>query len=142
MPTAVQHERGPRKPKLHPGSLMGHPSMNHHSSHIQSKDSLKLSPPGHSKFQLQVSPSSVFTPLSLCGSSGSSSGAARSPLSSGLEPPPPPPPPPPFFQPPGGLAPPPGLLHILMSAEKCQVIHYLINYIVQSNWRDCVIIHD
>lgn len=112
-PTAVQHERGPRKPKLHPGSLM-HQGMSHHQQHVQPKESLKMSPAGHSKFQLQVSPTSMFTPLKPLSLGGSSAGSAppASPLPGGpIEPPPP------FFQPP----PPPGLLHILMSAEKCQV---------------------
>lgn len=114
-PIAVQHERGPRKPKLHQSALMAPPHLSHHLM----KDSLKLSP-GQTKFP---SAGSVFSkPLGGGGGSSGSSGRPGSPLGRlgsplGLDQPPPPS----FFQPASSLAPPPALLHILMSAEKYQV---------------------
>nr|CAI5830920.1 unnamed protein product [Callosobruchus analis] len=109
---AVQHERGPRKPKLQPsGSGTSAESKllasHHHHLHHQGQ------PPAH--------PFPHFGGL-----------FAPPPLKAlGLPPPPPslsgsPPrmdnglPLPPMFSPPHPPPPPPGLLHILMSAEKCQ----------------------
>ncbi|XP_068910730.1 protein dissatisfaction isoform X2 [Tenebrio molitor] len=109
---AVQHERGPRKPKLQPSS---NPQM-------------QPSPVGHGLQQhmpvgdnkLPTSSSSLHFPPGLFG--------PPRPLKALTLPPPPVPSPtshidalpPSMFHPPA-LPPPPGLLHILMSAEKCQV---------------------
>lgn len=129
--TAVQHERGPRKPKLH--------HHHHHHHHHPLKDSPQ--PINHQRqpSQIQLSTEHMIQK--------SSSAYPKPPMDTPLPPvpppppsqqhqqqqPPPPPPPPtatllpptppqgPVFlgqqQPP----PPPGLLQILMSAEKCQV---------------------
>ncbi|KAG7306053.1 hypothetical protein JYU34_008629 [Plutella xylostella] len=104
---AVQHERGPRKPKLHSmGPLALPPPHSQHKPHP-----LKLSPPSP---YTQLSPPFNFqfhmslpepAPLSTASSAGSSGAAAVSPL----------PLPDPFL-----TAPPPGLLHMLMSSDKCQ----------------------
>ncbi|KAH0820026.1 hypothetical protein GEV33_002765 [Tenebrio molitor] len=110
--SAVQHERGPRKPKLQPSS---NPQM-------------QPSPVGHGLQQhmpvgdnkLPTSSSSLHFPPGLFG--------PPRPLKALTLPPPPVPSPtshidalpPSMFHPPA-LPPPPGLLHILMSAEKCQV---------------------
>ncbi|CAH1970674.1 unnamed protein product, partial [Acanthoscelides obtectus] len=110
---AVQHERGPRKPKLQPSSTSTSSeskllaSHHHHHLHHQGQ------PPAHPFPHF----GGIFAPPPL--------------KALGLPPPPPslggsPPrmdnglPLPPMFSPPHPPAPPPGLLHVLMSAEKCQ----------------------
>ncbi|KAI8422619.1 hypothetical protein MSG28_006401 [Choristoneura fumiferana] len=109
---AVQHERGPRKPKLHMGTLaLPHPIPHAHKPHA-----LKLSPPSPYaplpqtfNFQFSLSGVSEAAPLSAAssaGSSGAGGAGAASPL---------PLVPDTFLHPP-----PPGLLHILMSSDKCQ----------------------
>ncbi|XP_049821560.1 protein dissatisfaction isoform X2 [Aethina tumida] len=118
----VQHERGPRKPKvqssanpqLHPGNAVGHPGLHHHASGADNKLQTATSTSFHFTSGLFGPPIHPLKGLSL--------------------PPPPQPPPPPLSSPnghidaphlpsmfhPPSLPPPPGLLHILMSAEKCQ----------------------
>lgn len=121
---AVQHERGPRKPKLQQSSG----NQLHHSAPLQHPfqhngppgADTKLPPAGAFHFN-----PGLFAP-------------PHHPLKGLVLPPPPPQPP--VSSPPGvdaaiatsgfslpvfhhaALPPPPGLLHILMSAEKCQVI--------------------
>ncbi|XP_028037793.1 photoreceptor-specific nuclear receptor [Bombyx mandarina] len=111
---AVQHERGPRKPKLHAGALssLPPPSM----THAHKPQVLKLSPPSPYaplslpqplNFQFSLRGMNEPAPLSAASSAGSSAAGtgACSPL----------PLVPDSFLPP----PPPGLLHILMSTDKC-----------------------
>ena len=108
---AVQHERGPRKPKLQPSS---NPQMQPSSV----AHSLQQHMPVGDK--LPSSSTSLHFPPGLFG--------PPRPLKALTLPPPPVPSPtshidalpPSMFHPPA-LPPPPGLLHILMSAEKCQV---------------------
>ncbi|XP_030746012.1 nuclear receptor subfamily 2 group E member 1 [Sitophilus oryzae] len=122
---AVQHERGPRKPKLqqltHNNGQQHQPS-NSHSSHtvqlpLPEGASSKIAPSTAGSFQF--APAGLFVPQ-------------HHPLKVLTLPPPPPvgSPPnghiepngtvaPPLFHHPH-LPPPPGLLHVLMSAEKCQ----------------------
>ncbi|EEZ99270.2 dissatisfaction [Tribolium castaneum] len=107
---AVQHERGPRKPKLQ----------------ASSNQQMQPSPVGHS---LQQHMTTVGDKLPTSSSSlhfaPSIFGPPRPLKALTLPPPPVPSPthidalPPSMFHPPT-LPPPPGLLHILMSAEKCQ----------------------
>ncbi|KAJ2950072.1 hypothetical protein O0L34_g11411 [Tuta absoluta] len=109
--TTVQHERGPRKPKLHALGGLPPPSLGHtHKPHA-----LKLSPPSPYaplaqpfNFQFSMSGISDGAPLSTASSAGSSGAGAGavSPLPLMPEP----------FLPP----PPPTLLHMLMSSDKCQ----------------------
>ncbi|XP_041988451.1 protein dissatisfaction, partial [Aricia agestis] len=108
---AVQHERGPRKPKPHNslGSLP--PPLHTHKPHA-----LKLSPPSPYtslpqpfNFQFTITSPNDSAPLSAtssAGSSGAGGAGAVSPLPLITEP---------FLAPP-----PPGLLHMLMSSDKCQ----------------------
>ncbi|KAL1509407.1 hypothetical protein ABEB36_004150 [Hypothenemus hampei] len=125
---AVQHERGPRKPKLQqlPGISNSHPpsSSIHHSSHplqlpLPEGSSSKITPTsGGAPFQF--TPNTLFVP-------------PHHPLKVLTLPPPPTvgsPPgghlengavaPPSLFHHPHIPPPPPGLLNVLMSAEKCQ----------------------
>ncbi|KAJ0175487.1 hypothetical protein K1T71_008646 [Dendrolimus kikuchii] len=119
---AVQHERGPRKPKLHVGAMGGLPPSAMGSlpppslTHAHKPHPLKLSPsspfaPLAQPFNFQFSMTSISesAPLSTASSAGSSGAGgvgATSPLPLVPEP---------FLAPP-----PPGLLHILMSSDKCQ----------------------
>ncbi|KAJ8917165.1 hypothetical protein NQ315_012657, partial [Exocentrus adspersus] len=123
---AVQHERGPRKPKLQPPASSQ--QLHHHSPPL----GLPHLPPstlssGDGKMSSVATSSGAFH----FGHSVFAAAAAAShhPLKA-LQLPPPPPAGPqqhplvdglplPMFHPPA-LPPPPGLLHILMSAEKCQ----------------------
>ncbi|XP_026315451.1 photoreceptor-specific nuclear receptor [Hyposmocoma kahamanoa] len=109
---AVQHERGPRKPKLQHGlGGLPPPSLATHKPHA-----LKLSPPSPYpplpqpfSFQFSISGMTDSAPLSTtssAGSSGAGAAGAVSPLPLVHES---------FLAPP-----PPGLLHILMSSDKCQ----------------------
>ncbi|XP_045534716.1 protein dissatisfaction [Papilio machaon] len=116
---AVQHERGPRKPKLHSGGLGTlAPPLAHTHAHAHKPHALKLSPPSPYaplpqpfNFQFSLSGVSEPAPLSAASSAGSSGAGggggagATSPLPLLAEP---------------FLAPPPGLLHMLMSSDKCQ----------------------
>ncbi|KAL4716363.1 hypothetical protein ACJJTC_006725 [Scirpophaga incertulas] len=112
--TAVQHERGPRKPKMHAGALGALPPPP--LAHAHKPHALKLSPPSPFaplsqpfNFQFSISGTSDQAPLSTAssaGSSGAGGAGAISPLPLMPEP---------FLAPP-----PPGLLHILMSTDKCQ----------------------
>ncbi|KAG5875528.1 Nuclear receptor subfamily 2 group E member 1, partial [Gonioctena quinquepunctata] len=111
---AVQHERGPRKPKIqpNPSSQVHHsPAMSHNLQHV--------SPAGETKLSSN-SVSFHFNPGLFSPSHHHLKGLTL-------------PPPPPVSSPTGqmdalqlpmfhhpALPPPPGLLHILMSAEKCQ----------------------
>lgn len=108
--SAVQHERGPRKPKIHqpPPIHISPPGALHH---IPQDNKLSPPAPGGLHFPLFGPPHhlKVLPPPPQPGSPGSGpSGAQLEPL------------PPPMFHP-QALPPPPGLLQILMSAEKCQV---------------------
>lgn len=125
--TAVQHERGPRKPKLH--------HHHHHHHHNPIKDSPQ--PVNHQQQpgQIQLSTEHMIQKTSVYPKMETPLPPVPPPSSQQqqqhqqhlLPPPPPtllpptPPQGPPVFlgqqQPP----PPPGLLQILMSAEKCQV---------------------
>ncbi|GJQ82917.1 hypothetical protein Trydic_g5920 [Trypoxylus dichotomus] len=111
---AVQHERGPRKPKIQQGSgQVHHPPVSSAMQHLAMPDT-KLIPSANMHF-----PPGIFAP------------SPHHLKTLSLPPPPPPVPgsptshveglPPPLFHP-QALPPPPGLLHILMSAEKCQEI--------------------
>ncbi|XP_050436472.1 protein dissatisfaction [Adelges cooleyi] len=123
---AVQHERGPRKPKLH-----------HHHHHHHHHQSLKegMQPAGNQRTvnQIQLNAEHMIQKTTAVGY------PKPSPMETPLPPVPPqhqhppplPPPPPPTMLPPtppqGHVflgqqqpPPPPGLLQILMSAEKCQ----------------------
>ncbi|KAJ8953757.1 hypothetical protein NQ318_015413 [Aromia moschata] len=114
--SAVQHERGPRKPKLQPppsSQMHQSPSLGHGLQHMPSGDKL---PTGSASFHFGTG---LFAP-------------PHHPLKALTLPPPPPPVSSsptshldtlslPIFHPPA-LPPPPGLLHILMSAEKCQYL--------------------
>ncbi|KAK4881257.1 hypothetical protein RN001_004576 [Aquatica leii] len=104
---AVQHERGPRKPKMQQNSHSQMPSSTG-LTHIPS--SVKLSSASATlNFPGIFAPPQPPKTLSLPSPSVSSSGSHVDSL------------PPPMFHPPP-LPPPPGLLQILMSAEKCQEI--------------------
>ncbi|XP_022904451.1 protein dissatisfaction isoform X1 [Onthophagus taurus] len=111
---AVQHERGPRKPKIQQnpsGQLQSHHTPTTSGIHLTMADTKLIPsnihfppalfvPPHHLKaLNLPAPPPSV----------SSSSPTSHLEL------------PPPLFHP-QALPPPPGLLHILMSAEKCQEI--------------------
>ncbi|XP_072395297.1 protein dissatisfaction [Diabrotica undecimpunctata] len=122
---AVQHERGPRKPKIqhapstqiHRSSTISH-SLQHLTGHNEPKHSLSSAASGPTiPTGFHFTPSGLFNP--------------HHPMKSLTIPPPPPPVssptldavtalhlPPMFHHP--AMPPPPGLLHILMSAEKCQ----------------------
>lgn len=110
----MQHERGPRKPKLQQsagGNQLHTGSMPPGLQHMSITEN-KVSASGNSL----PFPSSLFGPphhfktLSLPAPPPVSSPNAHLETIQ-----------PPMFHPPT-LPPPPGLLHILMSAEKCQVI--------------------
>ncbi|GBP47772.1 Photoreceptor-specific nuclear receptor [Eumeta japonica] len=114
---AVQHERGPRKPKIHAGSLGTLPLPPLAPTH--KPHALKLSPPSPypaitQSFNFQFGMSgigesvSALSTASSAGSSGAAAGGAPSPLALAPEP----------FIP--AVPPPPGLLHMLMSSDKCQ----------------------
>lgn len=139
--TAVQHERGPRKPKVH----QSHASLHHGhppSSHSIPVSDSKLSPPGnhamhhHQHAAAAAAAAGLHFPFF----------SPPHPLKGMTLPPPPqqlssvpptsgsppgssaldslgPNGPPPMFHP-QAMPPPPGLLQILMSAEKCQVSHF------------------
>ncbi|CAB3223405.1 unnamed protein product [Arctia plantaginis] len=112
---SVPHERGPRKPKLQAGvmGVLPPPQLNHaHKPHP-----LKLSPPSPYtplpqpfNFQFNITGLSEPAPLSTASSAGSS-GAGGPGASSPL----------PLIPDPFLAPPPPGLLHILMSTDKCQL---------------------
>ncbi|XP_075974553.1 nuclear receptor dissatisfaction [Anticarsia gemmatalis] len=111
---AVQHERGPRKPKLQAGAMGALPPPQ--LTHAHKPHPLKLSPPSPYtplpqpfNFQFSITGLNEPAPLSTAssaGSSGAGGAGASSPLPLVPEP---------FLAPP-----PPGLLHILMSSDKCQ----------------------
>ncbi|XP_046962679.1 protein dissatisfaction [Vanessa cardui] len=110
---AVQHERGPRKPKPHPGVLGSLPPP---LAHTHKPHPLKLSPqspytslsqPFNFQFNMSgINDSAPLSTASSAGSSGAGGAGAVSPL--------------PFIPEPFLAPPPPGLLHILMSSDKCQ----------------------
>lgn len=110
--TAVQHERGPRKPKLQQNSSSQmHPSVSSGLQHVASGDGKLSTSSGPLHF-----PSSLFGhhphPLKALSLSGPPITSSTTHLDVKQ---------PPMFHPHQAMPPPPGLLHILMSAEKYQV---------------------
>ncbi|XP_046414267.1 protein dissatisfaction [Neodiprion virginianus] len=126
---AVQHERGPRKPKPHL-----HLSHHHHHHHHQQPPPPHVThhPPGHPAtpghhgpaahllthhriLRCDQKPSPYPPPVSIL-----QKASEGSPPPAPLPPPPPPPPPNLYHTAAVNLGPQPPLLQILMSAEKCQ----------------------
>ncbi|KAI4459168.1 nuclear hormone receptor [Holotrichia oblita] len=124
--SAVQHERGPRKPKVQQNTnpQMQHPPVSSAIQHLAMTDA-KMIPNTNIHF-----PPGIFAP------------SPHHLKTLTLPPPPPPVPnsptqhveglPPPLFHP-QALPPPPGLLHILMSAEKCQNVVKRLDEIIWSS---------
>lgn len=124
MTVAVQHERGPRKPKHHQhhGKDLHH--HHHHHHHVGSPPALggvpvlQAPPDGASSATAKLLfPGAVAPPVKPPAIAGATTAADHAAV-------PPPPPAAAMFL--AHQPPPPGLLQILMSAEKCQV-HKLYN---------------
>ncbi|XP_050303171.1 protein dissatisfaction isoform X2 [Anthonomus grandis grandis] len=125
---AVQHERGPRKPKMQ--SISSNQTTSHHPTTIGSHplqlplpegSASKINPQPGTAFHF--APTSLFVPphhplkvLTLPPHTAGLGSPPRGHLESGG-----PPLGPPLFHHPQ-LPPPPGLLNVLMSAEKCQLV--------------------